>query len=81
MRSTPSVQIGAMRMRGTDVQQGGLFSHVSLQERVPADHPLRAVGGILDEALSSMSRDFDRVDADGKHWRRTGSGIPAEIRP
>ena len=32
-----------MRMRGTDVQQGGLFSYVSLEERIPADHPLRGV--------------------------------------
>jgi hypothetical protein len=48
-------------MRGTDVQQRGLFSRALLQERVQADHPLRTVGGILDEALSSMSRDFDRV--------------------
>jgi transposase len=52
-----------MRMRGADVQQGGLFSYVSLEGRIPADHPLRAVRGLLDEALSSMSRDFDRVYA------------------
>jgi transposase len=51
-------------MRGTDVQQGGLFSYVSLEDRIPSDHPLRAVRGILDEALSSMSRDFDRVYAE-----------------
>ena len=52
-------------MRGTDVQQSGLFSYVSLEERVPADHPLRAVRALLDEALSSMSRDFERVYAEG----------------
>jgi hypothetical protein len=27
-------------MRGTFEQQGGLFSHVSPETRVPADHPL-----------------------------------------
>jgi transposase len=54
-----------MQMRGTDLQQGGLFSYVSLEDRVPADHPLRAVRGLLDDALSSMSRDFDRVYAEG----------------
>lgn len=52
-------------MRGTDIQQAGLFSYVSLEDRIPADHPLRAVRRLLDEALSSMSRDFDRVYASG----------------
>ena len=51
-------------MRGTDVQQSGLFSYVSLEDRIPAEHPLRAVRALLDEALSSMSRDFDRVYAE-----------------
>ena len=52
-------------MRGTDVQQSGLFSYVSLEERVPVDHPLRGVRALLDEALSNMSRDFERVYAAG----------------
>ena len=52
-------------MRGPDVQQSGLFSYVSLEERIPADHPLRGVRALLDEALSSMSRDFERVYAEG----------------
>ena len=50
-------------MRGTDVQQSGLFSYVSLESRVPAGHPLRAIKVLLDEALASMSRDFERVYA------------------
>ena len=52
-------------MRGTDVDQGGLFSYVSMEQRVPATHPLRRVRALLDEALESMSRDFERVYADG----------------
>ncbi len=52
-------------MRGTDVQQNGLFSYVSLEERIPAEHPLRGVRALLDEALASMSRDFARVYAEG----------------
>lgn len=52
-------------MRGADIQQGGLFSYVSLEERIPADHPLRAVRALLDEALASMSREFDRVYLEG----------------
>jgi transposase len=52
-------------MRGADVEQGGLFSYVSIEERVPRTHPLRRVRTLLDEALESMSGDFDRVYAEG----------------
>ena len=52
-------------MRGSDVQQSGLFSYLSVEDRVPADHPLRAVRTLLNEVLGSMSRDFERVYADG----------------
>ena len=50
-------------MRGTDLQQSGLFSYVSLESRVPQGHPLRGIKELLDEALGGMSRDFDRVYA------------------
>lgn len=50
-------------MRGDDVQQGGMFSYVSLESRVPPDHPLRGIKRLLDEALKGMSRDFERVYA------------------
>jgi transposase len=36
---------------------------VSLEARVPSAHPLRGMKALLDEALSGMSRDFDRVYA------------------
>ena len=52
-------------MRGADVDQAGLFSYVSMEQRVPLTHPLRRVRELLDEALASMSRDFDRVYAQG----------------
>lgn len=60
-------------MRGADVQQGGLFSYVSVESRIPANHPLRAVRALLDETLASMSRDFDRVYAEGGR-----SSVPPE---
>jgi transposase len=65
--------IGANAMRGADVQQGGLFSYVSVESRIPANHPLRAVRTLLDEALAAMSRDFDRVYAEGGR-----SSVPPE---
>jgi len=52
-------------MRGTDIDQGGLFSYVSMEQRIPLTHPLRRIRALLDEALSSISRDFDRVYAEG----------------
>jgi transposase len=52
-------------MRGADVDQTGLFSYVSMESRIPANHPLRRVRVLLDEALDSMSRDFDQVYATG----------------
>jgi transposase len=52
-------------MRGTDVEQEGMFSYVSLESRVPQKHPLRQVRALLDEALEGMHRDFERVYASG----------------
>lgn len=40
-----------------------MFSYVSLEARVPADHPLRPVRAVVDAALSAMSRDFARLYA------------------
>ncbi len=45
-------------MRGGDNQTSGLFSYVSCEARVPADHPLRAIRAIVDEALDVLSLDF-----------------------
>src|ERR1700710_1020882 len=48
-------------MRGGDDQTSGLFSYVSCEARVPADHPLRAIRAIVDEALDVLSLDFERM--------------------
>lgn len=51
-------------MRGNDDQlQPGMFSYVSLEERVPADHPLRAIRKLVDEVLAKMSAEFDSLYA------------------
>jgi len=42
-----------------------MFSYVSLESRVPQTHPLRQIRALLDEALGSMHRDFERVYASG----------------
>ena len=51
-------------MRGNDDQlQSGMFSYVSLEERIPADHPLRGVRKLADAVLAEMSADFDGMYA------------------
>ena len=48
-------------MRGEDHRSEGLFSYVSCEARVPADHPLRAIRAIVDEALEVLSVEFDAM--------------------
>jgi transposase len=45
-------------MRGADEQPGSMFSYVSLEARVPADHPLRVIRRITDRALARLSPRF-----------------------
>lgn len=45
-------------MRGADEQPGSIFSYVSLEDRVPQDHPLRAIRRITDRALERLSPRF-----------------------
>jgi transposase len=41
-------------MRGADVQQTGMFSYVSVEERVPKDHPIRKLRVLVDGILKEM---------------------------
>jgi transposase len=45
-------------VRGADDRTGKLFSYVDLEARVRADHPLRAIQRIVNEALAELERDF-----------------------
>src|SRR5437762_2043632 len=45
-------------MRGGDEQTGELFSYVNLEKRVRSDHPLRAIRGLVNEALVALEREF-----------------------
>jgi transposase len=51
-------------MRGDDQPQFNVFSYVSPEDRVPADHPLRAIRKSVDEVLRAMSREFDQLYAE-----------------
>src|SRR6201996_7610122 len=50
-------------MRGDERVQDGMFSYVSLEDRVPQDHPLRAVRKLTDQVLRSLSGEFDQLYA------------------
>jgi len=50
-------------MRGDDREPDAMFSYVSAEQRVPRDHPLRAIRTLVDEVLRDMSREFDGLYA------------------
>lgn len=51
-------------MRGNDEHQTDLFSYESLEERVAADHPLRRIRALADQALVQLSTRFDAIYGD-----------------
>jgi transposase len=48
-------------MRGSEQVQAGMFSYVSPESRVPADHPLRRIKKLTDKALYRLSDDFEAM--------------------
>jgi len=48
-------------MRGQDHQQSDMFSYLSPEQRVRADHPLRAIRAMADLALWSLSARFEEM--------------------
>lgn len=48
-------------MRGDERRSEGLFSYVRLEERIPADHPLRSVLALVNEVLAALSDRFDEL--------------------
>ncbi|MGH6629471.1 MAG: IS5 family transposase, partial [Burkholderiales bacterium] len=52
-------------MRGDDIQQGAMFSYLSPEQRVPADHPLRPIRQMVDRVLKRLSACFEAMYAEG----------------
>jgi len=48
-------------MRGEDRQQQEMFLYASLEDLVPADHPLRPIRAMVDEALQRLDDTFDEI--------------------
>ena len=60
-------------MRGDEEQQGAMWSYVSAEDRIPADHPLRAVRKLTDPVLRELSPLFESL------YSKTGRpSIPPE---
>ena len=45
-------------MRGFDQRRDGLFSYVRPESRIPADHPLRVIRKLADQALTALNDQF-----------------------
>ena len=50
-------------MRGRFRDEGGLFSYIALDKRVPADHPLRRVRQLVRDVLKELSPSLGRLYA------------------
>ena len=60
-------------MRGRFDDQGGLFSYISPEERVPSDHPLRKIRSLVRDVLTGLSGSL------GKLYSREGRpSVPPE---
>ena len=72
MHLTDSLRL-RVGMRGEDQRSEDFFSYLRLEQRIPTDHPLRAIRALVDTALKGLSRDF------GKLYARDGRpSIPPE---
>ena len=54
---------GGILMRGQDQRSGSLFSYIDIEARIPADHPLRVIREIVNEALSALNKSFEALYA------------------
>src|SRR5438045_8353003 len=48
-------------MRGQFFDQGGMFSYIQPERRIPANHPLRKVRELVREILNELSHSFGRL--------------------
>ncbi len=55
---------GGTEMRGTDGMQEALFTMSKLEDFVPADHPLRSIRLLVNEALLRLNELFNEIYAD-----------------
>jgi len=64
-------------MRGKFRDQGGLFSYISPETRVPESHPLRQVRNLVRDVLKQLSHSLGRLySSEGRGgWANSDSAI------
>ena len=50
-------------MRGIEEKQFEAFSYVSMEDRIPSDHPIRALRDMVNEILREMDEELDSLYA------------------
>jgi transposase len=50
-------------MRGDDQKQSAMYSYVTLEQRIPADHPARQIRALVDRALQRMDSQLEQLYA------------------
>jgi transposase len=48
-------------MRGEEQHSPTFFSYLRFEDRIPAEHPLRAIRELVDAGLAELSRSFDKL--------------------
>src|ERR1700688_1673671 len=48
-------------MRGEDQQQSAMYSYVTLERRIPSDHPARQIRMLADRALARMDAELEKL--------------------
>ena len=51
-------------MRGKERRQDTMFSYVSMEDRIPQNHPLRGIRKLVEEVLKALSPQFERMYAE-----------------
>jgi transposase len=51
-------------MRGDDGKQAAMFSYITLEQRIPADHPARQIRVLVDRALERMDGELEKLYSD-----------------
>ena len=48
-------------MRGDDERQSGMYSYVTMEQRIAADHPARSIRAMVDGALERMDAELSKL--------------------
>ena len=56
-------ELEVVGLRGAFQDQGGLFSYISPETRVPAGHPLRKIRALVRDVLKELNPSFSRLYA------------------